>query len=87
MADQANNFGPLTPEQEAELRRQGISTEGLSPLDLLGGAGLGAGVARLGQHMAGAVGRVPWYQSALGMMGGAAAGAGMGANMPGIRAQ
>lgn len=41
MADQANNFGPLTPEQEAMLRR-GITTETISPLDMLMGGGIGA---------------------------------------------
>lgn len=39
----ANNFGPLTPEQEAMLRR-GVTTETINPLDMLIGAGLG-GVA------------------------------------------
>lgn len=76
MQGPANNFGPLTPEQEEMLRRQAISTEGYSPLDFIGGAGVGAGVARIGQHMAGAVGRVPWWQSLMlnGGMGGAMGG-------------
>lgn len=82
----ANNFGPLTPEQEALMRR-GVTTETINPLELLLGAGMGAGVARAGQHMAGAVGQAPWYLSALGMLGGGAAGANMASNMPRIRAE
>ena len=43
MADPVNNFGPLTPEQEAQLRKQ-IIVESASPLDALPlGAGAGAG--------------------------------------------
>tara|TARA_R110000868_G_scaffold148231_2_gene369959 strand:- start:378 stop:848 length:471 start_codon:yes stop_codon:yes gene_type:complete len=40
---QANNFGPLTPEQEAMLRR-GVTTEAINPLEMLIGGGVG-GVA------------------------------------------
>ena len=46
MADPVNNFGPITPEQEAIIRRQAISSEGLSPLDLLMPGGLGAVAGR-----------------------------------------
>lgn len=47
----ANNFQPLTPEQEALMRR-GITTETVSPLDMLLGGGLGALAGRaLGRGM------------------------------------
>jgi hypothetical protein len=47
----ANNFGPLTPEQEA-LMRLGITTETISPLDMLMGGGVGALLGRaLGRGM------------------------------------
>ena len=86
MLGPANNFGPLTPEQEEMLRRQAISTEGYSPLDFLGGAGMGAMAGRIGQHMAGAAGRVPWWQS-LGINAGigGVAGAGVYAGGPAYR--
>lgn len=85
----ANDLDSMTPEQLEALRRRSMptTTEVMSPLGLIGGAGIGAGVARLGQHMAGAVGHAPWYLSALGMLGGGAAGANMAANMPRLRAQ
>jgi len=63
MADQANQFGPLTPEQEAMLRR-GITTETISPLDMLMGGGIGAlagraigrGMGHVGGFIAGETG-------------------------------
>ncbi len=42
----ANNFAPLTPEQEAELRRQAISTELPTALEILLSGGFGAGFGR-----------------------------------------
>jgi len=80
---QANDFGPLTPEQEAQLRRQAVQS-GMSPLDfMIGGAIPGAAVGyaaqRFGRYLAG----VPKHEAPLGMRtlmgaGGAAAGATMG---------
>jgi len=54
---QANDFGPLTPEQEAQLRRQAVQS-GMSPLDfMIGGAIPGAAVGyaaqRFGRYLAG----------------------------------
>jgi len=73
-----NYFPPLTPEQEAQLRRDAISTEVYSPLDFIGGGLIGGAAGRIGQHMAGAAGQVPWWQSLMingglaGITGGAA---------------
>lgn len=36
-----NNFGPLTPEQEARLRKQAVTTEMPAALELLLGGGIG----------------------------------------------
>lgn len=80
----ANYFPPLTPEQEAQLRRQAIQS-GMSPMDfMIGGAlpGAAAGYAaqRFGRYLAGVPKHeVPlWMRSLMGG-GSAAAGAGMGA--------
>lgn len=86
MADQANNFGPLTPEQHAQLQSQAVQS-GASPLEFMiaggaPGAAVGYGAARLGRTMAG----VPkheaplWLRSLIGA-GGAGAGAAFGAGI------
>ena len=85
-----NNFGPLTPEQEDVLRRQGVQS-GMGPLELLSLTGLGAGIGvgmagiggalSLGQGLATRGDRLPAlleYLKGIGVVGGAGAGAGFG---------
>jgi hypothetical protein len=60
MADPVNNFGPITPEQEAMIRRQAVQPAlgpfDISPLGLgkaAGGAALGYGTNVLGRMLSG----------------------------------
>mgnify|MGYP003440465227 CR=1 FL=1 len=69
MADQANSFSDLTPEQQAQLQRQAVQS-GISPFELFTmlAAGPAAGIAYGGLRAAG-----------LGRLSSAVGGAAMGA--------
>lgn len=89
MTDTVNNFGPLTPEQQAMLQRQALG-DAPSPFDVLPGtimgAGIGAGMAGIGglrslvqglQQRGMRADAIGEYLKGIGVVGGATAGAGL----------
>ena len=64
MQSQANNFGPLTPEQEAQLKQQAVTTELPLLIEMLlsGGIGgfagraMGRGMGHVGGFIGGEIG-------------------------------
>lgn len=85
---QPNHFGPLTPEQQAMLQRQGVQS-GMSPLEMLpmtmAGGAIGAGMAGVGGLKSLVQGlmqkgmrpeAIAEYLKGIGVVGGATAGLG-----------